>query len=206
MTDIKGADLDYSLVASYIPEVMNSLYNQDAFDSTSLTEMRDAFRIKQMQGKIWLLDALTRYCQDKTQPVLVIGSWFGFTSFCLWKAGFTNITEVDPDGRLTVFAKHLNRFNKQFKHITLDVNALNLKDYAIIINPSSEHIINNSWFDSIRSGSLVILHSTNMPAEDHTNLCVDVEEMQTKYPLDIRYSGTLDLEQYKRFMLIGYKF
>jgi hypothetical protein len=159
-----------------------------------------------MQGKTWLLDELKNYCLDKTVPVLVIGSWFGFTSFCLWKLGFTNITEVDPDGRLTVFAKHLNRFNKQFKHVTADVNDINLNDYELIINPSSEHIINNTWFDGIGTGSLVILHSTNMPAEDHANLCDNVEEMKTKYPLDILYAGTLDLDQYKRFMLIGYKF
>ena len=206
MNNLKGSDLDYSLVASYIPEVMNSLYNPDAFSSTSLTEIRDAFRVKQMQGKTWLLDGLKNYCPDKTVPVLVIGSWFGFTSFCLWKLGFTNITEVDPDGRLTIFAKHLNRFNKQFKHVTADVNDINLNYYALIINPSSEHIINNTWFNSIGTGSLVILHSTNMLAEDHTNLCDNVEEMQLKYPLDILYAGTLDLAQYKRFMLIGYKF
>ena len=201
-----GKDLNHSRVASFIPEVMNSLYNESSLNSTSLTEIRDAFRLKQIQGKTWLIENLEEFCQDKTKKILVIGSWFGFTSFCLWKLGYNNVTEVDPDFRLENFARHLNRFNKNFNHISADVNSIDLNNYDIIINPSGEHIADNTWFNNIKLGTKVIIHSTDYPAIDHTNLCSNQEELLFKYVLDSTYLiGTLDLQTYKRFMIIGVK-
>ena len=201
-----GKDLNHSRVASFIPEVMNSLYNESSLNSTSLTEIRDAFRLKQIQGKTWLIENLEEFCQDKTKKILVIGSWFGFTSFCLWKLGYNNVTEVDPDFRLENFSRHLNRFNKNFNHISADVNSIDLNNYDIIINPSGEHIADNTWFNNIKLGTKVIIHSTDYPAIDHTNLCSNQEELLFKYVLDSTYLiGTLDLQTYKRFMIIGVK-
>jgi hypothetical protein len=182
---------------------MNALFNDAVFESTDLKEMRDAFRVKQMQGKAWLLDAVEKYCYTDDR-ILVIGSWFGFTSFCLWKMGFSNITEVDPDARLEKFANHLNRFNKNFTHLTADVNDI-LLDYDVVINPSSEHIADHSWFSGIPRGALVIIHSTDYPSEDHPNTCNTLEEAKEKYPLDYKFCQTLDLDYYKRFMVIGEK-
>jgi hypothetical protein len=196
-------NIDYSRPAGYIPEVMNALFNDEVFESTDLKEMRDAFRVKQMQGKSWLLNAVEQYCY-KDDKILVIGSWFGFTSFCLWKMGFNNITEVDPDARLEKFANHLNRFNKNFAHLTADVNDI-LLDYDVIINPSSEHIADHSWFTCIPQGALVIIHSTDYPSDDHPNTCNTLEETKEKYPLDYKFCQTLDLDYYKRFMIIGKK-
>lgn len=203
--NIQGSALDYTSIASFIPEVMNALYNQQAFDSTSLGEMRDAFRVKQLQGKTWLLNAVENYCVDKNAKILVIGSWFGFTSFCLWKLGFTNITEVDPDRRLEVFAKHLNRFNKTFTHITADINDIDTSQYDVVVNPSGEHIVDMSWFRRLSPNCLSFIHSTDYPADDHINTCNTVDEMILKYPMDCLYQGTLDLQTYKRFMLVGRK-
>jgi hypothetical protein len=196
-------NIDYSRPAGYIPEVMNALFNDAVFESTDLKEMRDAFRVKQMQGKAWLLNAVEQYCY-KDDKILVIGSWFGFTSFCLWKMGFNNITEVDPDARLEKFANHLNRFNKNFRHITADVNDIPL-DYDVIINPSSEHIADHSWFTDIPRGALVLIHSTDYPSDDHPNTCNTLEEAKEKYLLDYKFCQTLDLDYYKRFMIIGEK-
>lgn len=202
----KGKDLNHSRAASFIPEVMNALYNEQVLASTSLSEIRDAFRLKQIQGKTWLLDELENFCQDKNKKILVIGSWFGFTSYSLWKLGFTDITEVDPDTRLEIFAQHLNRFNKKFKHISTDVNNLDLSNYDLIINPSGEHIADNSWFNQIKLGTTVLIHSTDYPADDHTNLSSCHDDMLVKYRLTTtHYVGTLDLETYKRFMIIGVK-
>ena len=196
-------NIEYSRPAGYIPEVMNALFNDAVFESTDLKEMRDAFRVKQMQGKAWLLNAVEQYCYTDDR-ILVIGSWFGFTSFCLWKMGYTNITEVDPDARLEKFANHLNRFNKNFTHLTADVKD-SLLDYDVVINPSSEHVADRSWFTSIPRGALVIIHSTDYPSDDHPNICNTLEEVKEKYPLDYKFCQTLDLDYYKRFMIIGEK-
>lgn len=202
---VQGHSINYSFVASLIPEVMNALYNEEAFASTSLSEMRDAFRVKQLQGKSWLLNHIKDIAHSKEENVLVIGSWFGFTSFCLHKIGFSRITEVDPDRRLETFTNHLNRFNKSFKHITNDINNVDIEQYSMIVNPSCEHILDNTWFNRIKEGSLVFLHSTDYPANDHPNTCANVEEMISKYPLNLLYAGTLDLGTYKRFMIVGTK-
>lgn len=202
----QGKTLDHSRVSSFIPEVMNALYNEEALASTSLIEIRDAFRLKQLQGKTWLLEGLEKFCEDKTKKILVVGSWFGFTSFCLWKLGYYNITEVDPDSRLETFSKHLNRFNKNFKHLSSDVNSIDLSNYDIVINPSGEHINDNTWFNNIKLGTHVIIHSTDYPADDHTNLSANHDELLVKYKLSkTDFVGTLDLQTYKRFMIIGVK-
>lgn len=198
---IKANDIDYSFVAAQIPSVMNALYNDRAFDSVDLKEIRDAFRVKQMQSKAWLLSQVEQF--DRSTKILVIGSWLGFTSFCLWKMGFSNITECDPDARLETLACHLNRFNKQFQHHSCDVNELDMNGYDLIINTSCEHIADNSWYLKIPSTTTVILHSNNLEGYDHVNVCANLEEMKSKYPMELLYSGELDLDQYIRFMLLG---
>lgn len=202
----KGIDLDHSRIASYIPEVMNALYDAGSFDSTNLAEMRDAFRMKQIQGKTWLLvDGVLAHCADRSKRVLVVGSWFGFTSFCLHKLGFSNVTEVDPDSRLEHFARHLNRFNKQYTHVTADINTVDMSSYDIIVNPSGEHIVDNIWFDNISPSATVIVHSTDYPASDHVNTCQTHNELIDKYKMSTVFLGTLDLQTYKRFMIVGSK-
>lgn len=199
-----GTDIDYSFIASLIPDVMNALYNDEAFNSTNLKELRDAFRIKQMQGKSWLMSQVKNQALDKEANILVIGSWIGFTSWCLYKLGFSNITEVDPDSRLEPLAVWLNRFNKNFTHITDDVNNVDVSQFDVVINTSSEHILDNSWYTRIPSTALVFLHSIDLPADDHPNICRDLDDMVSKYPMNLLYSGTLDLQQYRRFMMVGY--
>lgn len=197
-------DVNYNFVASLIPDVMNALYNEPASKDITLEEIRDAFRIKQMQSKAWLLNQIQDRHINKESKILVIGSWLGFTSWCLHKLGFKNITEIDVDSRLEDFAKHLNRFNKNFSHITDDVNNIDTSKFDVVINTSCEHIDNDRWFLSLDSKSLVFLHSNNLPGYDHTNTCIDLEEMIKKYPLDLKYSGYLDFKDWKRFMLVGY--
>lgn len=198
---IKADSIDYTFVASQIPSVMNALYNEQALASVDLKEIRDAFRIKQMQSKAWLLSEVDKF--DRSSRVLIIGSWLGFTSFCLWKMGFKEITECDPDSRLETLSRHLNRFNKNFHHFSCDVNALSMQNYDLIINTSCEHIADNSWYSAIPANTHVILHSNNLEGYDHVNICNSLEEMKSKYPMDVHYEGELNLEQYTRFMLSG---
>lgn len=198
---LTGQDIDIRFVSSQIPWVMNALYHEPAFNSVTFEEIRDAFRLKQVQSKAWMMSKLKDV--DKNSRVLVIGSWIGFTSLCLTKMGFKFITETDPDERLTAIATHLNRRNKEFKHLSLDVNDIDLSKFDLIINTSCEHIADNTWYNRIPAGTKVVLHSNNLPGYDHVNCCNDLDEMIAKYPMDLEYAGGLDLEQYTRFMLVG---
>jgi len=194
----------FEKISSFIPEFMNALYNDDAFKSTSLKEIRDAFRKKQIQGKAALLHLVETFCK-KDKEVLVIGSWIGFTSFCLYKLGYSKITEVDPDVRLTPIAIWSNRFNEEFTHITDDVNNLNLDMFDVVINTSCEHIEDSTWFDNLKKGTLMFLQSTDYESWDHTNTCSSLDEMIEKYPMDIVHAEELYLEQYSRYILVGIK-
>lgn len=196
--------VDYEKISGFIPEYLNALYNNDAFNSTSLDEIRDAFRKKQIIGKTLLLQLVKEYCTTD-QKILVVGSWIGFTSFSLNKLGYSNITEVDPDARLEPLTKWANRFNKNFKHITADINHIDTSNYDVIINTSCEHIDNNTWFNITKPETLLILQSTDYKEWDHTNTCETLEEMISKYPMNILHAEELDLDQYKRFMLVGIK-
>ena len=200
---LTGKDIDIRFVASQIPWVMNALYNDKALASVTLEEIRDAFRLKQMQSKAWMMSKVKDL--DKSSKVLVVGSWLGFTSLCLRKLGFSDITETDPDSRLSALACHLNRHWDNFTHLSKDVNDIDIAQYDLIINTSCEHIADNSWYDRIPAGKILVLHSNNLPGYDHVNTCENIEEMIEKYSMDIKYAGCLDLEQYTRFMLIGHK-
>jgi hypothetical protein len=196
---------NYLFVCSLIPEFMNSLYKEESLNSTDLKEIRDAFRVKQILGKSELISRIDSLV-TKESKILIIGSWIGFTSYCLYKLGFSSITEIDPDSRLTTISTHFNRFNKSFKHITDDVNNIDLAEYDCVVNTSCEHILSNKWFNDIREDATIFLQSTDYPSWDHVNTCKTIEEMINKYPLDtILHSETIDLQTYKRFMLIGKK-
>lgn len=205
MKKIDPATLDISRVSVLIPLVMNSLYNETSFQTVNLKEIRDAFRLKQIQSKAWLLENLLQHHNNKDSRILVIGSWLGFTSLCLSHCGYKNITEVDIDPRLEHFARHLNRDNPHFVHLSQDINDVSMKDYDVIINTSCEHILENSWFDRIQHNQLILLHSNNLSGYDHVNTCDSLQNMIDKYPMNLLYSGELDFGNWNRYMLIGKK-
>lgn len=199
------AEVNYYPVCAHIPHVIQSLYITEILSSTSLTEIRDAFRINQMQGKAWLLDKIKHV--DRTVNVLVVGSWIGFTSYCLFKEGFTNITETDIDSRLDKMACYVNASNPSFKHLNEDVNDLDLSDYGLIINTSCEHIADNRWFDNVKAGTTLALQSTNFKCPDHVNTVEHLEEMTIKYPLKYTYADKLVFNpSFIRYMVVGEKF
>jgi protein-L-isoaspartate O-methyltransferase len=200
---IEGKDINFSQVTRHIPEVMNALYDKEAFSIVTLEEIRDAFRTKQMQSKAWMMGRIKELNLDSKSKVLVVGSWLGFTSYCLFKLGFSNITETDPDSRLEKLARHLNRKNPNFVHLSEDVNSIDLNGYDLIINTSCEHIADNSWYDRIPAGTKIVLHSNNLEGYDHVNTCESVEVMSSKYPMELNFAGELNLGSYSRFMLVG---
>lgn len=197
-------EINYDSICSYIPHVIETLFNPNILGSTTLEEIRDAFRVNQMQGKAWLLENIQHV--DRNSKVLVIGSWLGFTSYCLYKEGFTHITETDPDSRLELMSRYINKQNKSFKHLNDDVNDLDVSEYDLIINTSCEHIRDNTWFDRIKSGTTLVLQSTNLKCDDHVNTVDSLIHMKMKYPLKLSYSDKLVFNpSFTRFMLIGQK-
>lgn len=201
---MKCEDINYNSICAHIPHVIQSLYLTDILNSTSLIEIRDAFRINQMQGKAWLLDNIKNV--NRNTKVLVVGSWLGFSSYCLYKEGFKFITETDIDSRLEKMARQVNLPNDAFNHLNEDVNKLDLSSYGLIINTSCEHIEDNRWFDNVKSGTILALQSTNFRCPDHVNTVNNLEEMKRKYPLKYSYADDLVFNSmFSRYMVVGEK-
>lgn len=194
-------DIDHVLISSFIPEYMNCFYSDQCITLTNLHEIRDMMRLKQIKGKAWFLSNFLN--EDRSKKILVIGGWFGFTSFVLHKLGFVNITEIDIDPRSAIISTHANRFNKKFRHHVCDANDFDIENFDIVINTSCEHIRDDNWFKNLSSGCKLYLQSTDLIGHDHTNICENVEQMIMKYPMNLSYTGKLSLDAYNRFMLIG---
>lgn len=203
---LKNTDINYSDISVFIPDVMNAMFNEKAASVLDLWEIRAAFRVKMMQSKAWLIQKFLEQNLDKNKHILIVGGWLGFTSWALFKNGYTNITEIDIDSRLHDFSTHLNRFNGNFKHMVADINDIITNQYDIIINTSCEHIVDNKWFDDIKIGTILVLQSNNIDVPDHTNKCYSIDEMVGKYKMTNQYEGEVDYNDgTSRFMLIGVK-
>jgi hypothetical protein len=201
---MKIEEIDYSKISAYIPEVLQAFNGKQALNACSLEEFRDAFRVNQMQCKAWLLDNI--HFVNKESKVLVIGSWLGFTSYCLYKMGFNNISETDPDDRLEVIANAINCVNENFIHLNEDVNHIDISQYDLVINTSCEHIEDNTWFSLIKPGAVVVLQSTNFKCDDHVNTVESIDEMKHLYKMKTVYEDELKLNDiFTRYMLIGIK-
>ena len=79
----------------------------------------------------------------------------------------------------------------------------------LIINTSAEHMT-EEWFNAIRfkeieSDPIVVIQSNNLfEIDDHVNCVYSIDHMKKKYPMrEILYEGELQLQGYKRIMLIG---
>ena len=75
------------------------------------------------------------------------------------------------------------------------------------INTSCEHIENfDDWFNLIPAGKLVALQSNDyFEIQDHINCVGNLDEFHRQAPLsNIIYEGSLELEKYTRYMIIGY--
>ena len=147
----------------------------------------------------------------------------------------TNIRSFDIDASCSLPAETLNRSytqnDWQFKASTMDVNNLiytgefmyetfkyngdkeMITDGAptCVINTSCEHIEDfTSWWDTIPKGMLVIMQNNDFDDEDEHDHADDtvssLEEFAKRLNVsETLYEGTLALDKYNRYMVIGYK-
>ena len=89
-------------------------------------------------------------------------------------------------------------------------STLDIEGPTCIINTSCEHIENfDEWFAGIPKGTLVIMQNNNFIEHDDetvVNTINDENEWSAKLNLsEIIFKGTLNLEKYDRYMVIGRK-
>lgn len=194
---------------------------------------KDALSRGQLKSKMWLVDEL-KTLDVQLGTVFLCAGWYGILALLLFEHGFDidRIRSFDIDPEVEPIADKFNLpwFSDQwrFKAITDDIHNINFEShnwtawsntnkresYPItdvpdtIINTSCEHIENFSeWYAKIPEGKLVILQSNDFEdVDEHVNTASDLFDFAKMTPMsDVLFSGDLELENYSRFMRIGYK-
>jgi hypothetical protein len=193
----------------------------------------DAFSQGQLASKTWLLDTARSLGLEFNNAWTLCG-WIGTLGYLMLSRSdqlhLTSVRSFDIDDRCASLADTLNKTavkdGWKFKATTMDVNQITYDDFSYqtrkydgslqtvidsadtIINTSCDHMGNdNTWWDKIPSGKLVILQNNNWHENDqHNNSVTDLNEFKRMYIMDeLLFAGELDCTLYTRFMLIGRK-
>ena len=197
--------------------------------------LTDSFSRGQLRSKIWVSDTIKDLDIELGDMVYVCAGWYGVLPAILFERNkITNIRSFDIDASCSLPAETLNRSytqnDWQFKASTMDVNNLiytgefmyetfkyngdkeMITDGAptCVINTSCEHIENfESWWNGIPKGMLVIMQNNDFDDEDHEHAddtVSSLEEFSKRLNVsETLYEGTLALEEYNRYMIIGRK-
>jgi len=167
--------------------------------------------------------------------VYIMGGWYAhladmfFNKFPEPDWDF-KIHSFDIDPSVAEIAETLNRTwvmdGWRFKATTKDIFDIDLNEHKyntlrrdgtscelteqpdLVINTSGEHIDLEAWWEQVPEGMLCAIQSNNfLDGDGHINCVNSVEELMDQIPMghSVNFAGTLDLEQYERYMVIGRK-
>lgn len=199
--------------------------------SNNIEYDKDCFSRGQVKSKKWLVDELVKINPHLGNTYLCAG-WYGLLALMLLNTDLNidSIRSIDIDPSCEKIADKINlEFIKQgwkFKSSTADILDLNYNYPSLkcikndgshvlqqstpqtIINTSCEHIADfDKWYDGLPDGILVILQANDfIDVEEHVNTYTSLKEFDENIPMkETLFIGELDLEQYTRFMKIGFK-
>ncbi|MBY0314328.1 MAG: hypothetical protein K2Q26_02330 [Bdellovibrionales bacterium] len=193
----------------------------------------DALSSGQIESKMWLIHTADSILPREISCAFICAGWYGLLA-ALWKQRSScpvkKFRSFDKDPSCAPIADSLHRFwvkqDWQFKAATADILSL---DYSgthyvvtkangdqqsmfdrpdLVINTSCEHLFEfREWFDKIPKGTWVILQNNDyVEGAGHLNCVTSQENFLAQAPLSkVHFIGTLPLEKYQRFMLIGNK-
>ena len=176
----------------------------------------DAFSSGQIGSKLWLCEELERTGWH-SGFTYIYGGWYGITAFLLLSRGHFSVDKIrslDVDPSCEPVANMINENwvwqESKFKAFTQDCNNFEPVFGDLVINTSTEHFENKSWFDNIPKGTRVVLQGNNMPHEDHIIYSDTLEDFMAEYPLSrYTYTGAKEFKYSKwsftRYMIIGVK-
>ncbi len=204
-----------------------SLFNQIKViqDKHSDFPLHESFSKGQILSKLWARDCLMDLNPDSCKTGLVLCGWSGVLPNLLLEKLFHGIVSVDknPDCKpVAIRLNYENHVQGRFNAVTRDIFDLNYRrlalivnkfagktnDFNIIINTSCEHIKDfDKWYELLPEGQLLLLQSNDFFCiEEHVNCVASVEAFKAMAPMkNLLFEGNLPLENYTRFMLIGYK-
>lgn len=171
----------------------------------------------QMNSKEWLVDCLEPFLSTipNLYNIAVLGSWYGLLSAMLRQKVSHDlfITNIDSDPLSKEIGQQLLN-NQMYEHnyFVIDdaINHMIEKhnNYRLIINTSCEHMEKEDilYLTQLKSLDTVICFQSNNYFEhaSHINTSNSLDEFVESLNLyDVMYKGTLSLDRYERYTVIG---
>ena len=171
----------------------------------------DAFWSGQLKSKEWLIDNLAPFV-TKPSRVEIHGGWVGVLASMIFQSNIPAryIASIDIDPMCEHIATMMNKIEEQdgrFKAITQDMCTVSVNG-DVIINTSCEHITQeqyDTWLNRMPINSLLVLQSNNYNINEHVRIANSVDEFVEQSKIKVLWQGSLQLQLYKRFMIIGKK-
>jgi len=165
----------------------------------------------QEKSKDWLIEKSKQYFTFFNNPsVVVAAGWYGHLANKINDNIYTTgeIVSFDKDPQCKKIGQKLYKDVKDVTFATAEIEYFNFKNYDIVICTSCEHLeqyIIDDFLKRRKKGSLVILQSNNyFSIEEHINCHNSVIEFEKTLKLEkILYRGTLKLNKFDRYMVIG---
>ena len=169
----------------------------------------DAFWQGQMRSKEWLIDCLGRHIHRSVR-IDIHGGWVGVLASMLFQSDIPThyICSVDLDPTCEPIATMMNKIEEQdgkFRAITSNMCSVPVHG-DVIINTSCEHITQEqyeTWLSRMPKDSLLVLQSNNYKIDEHVRIANNLSEFENQSHLNVIWSGEIQLQLYKRFMIIG---
>jgi hypothetical protein len=171
----------------------------------------DAFWAGQIKSKEWLIDNLSKHVSTSSS-IDIHGGWVGVLASMIFQSTIPTkyICSVDLDPSCEPIATMMNKIEEQdgrFRALTADMCDVPIKG-NVVINTSCEHITQEQyekWLSKVPDTSLIVVQSNNYKIDEHIRIANSLEEFKEQSHLDELFVGTLPLQLYTRYMIIGYK-
>lgn len=172
----------------------------------------DAFWQGQMRSKEWLISNLEKHIH-KDSRIDIHGGWVGVLASMIFQSNIpaTYICSVDVDPTCESIATMMNKIEEQdgkFRAITADMCNTPIRGH-VVINTSCEHITQEQyeqWLSNVPNDSIIVLQSNNYKIPEHIRIADTLEDFRKQSHLDELYIGSLQLQLYTRWMIIGKKY
>ena len=160
----------------------------------------------QEKSKNWLIEKSKEYFTFFDNPkVCIAAGWYGSLADILKTYLDDGVITFDKDSQCKNIGQKLY---KDVTFATAEIEYFNFDIYDIVICTSCEHLeqkVIDDMLKKIRKGALVILQSNNyFYIKEHINCHNSVIEFEKTLKLEkILYRGTLKLDKFDRYMVIG---
>jgi hypothetical protein len=169
----------------------------------------DAFWSGQVKSKEWLIEQLEPFV-TKSIKVDIHGGWVGVLASMLFQSiiPVRYVCSVDIDPTCEPIATMMNKIEEQdgrFKAITSDMCTVPVHG-DVIINTSCEHITkeqHDTWLARLPKDSIIVCQSNDYQIQEHVRIAKTLDEFEEQTRLNVLWSGQLQTQLYKRWMVIG---